>query len=167
MLHLSEHMAATLKRRIPVCAMSLISVCIAALVTSYAQDLQAGALITSDFTQWQSGEDETSAGGGRWYCNATLAADGYGVLTDWELFIGQTTLVSFNPQTGEMLGEVIASDSWDYNAIELNPEGTELWLADAAMTNPGIRIFDIETDQELTESPIDVGLPPFAICFVE
>jgi outer membrane protein assembly factor BamB len=90
-----------------------------------------------------------------------------GVITDWDNFTGETYLVSFNPQTGEKLGDVAVSDSWDYNAIELNPDGTELWLADAAMTNPGIRIFDVETDEEKTEDAIDVGLPPFAICFIE
>jgi hypothetical protein len=90
-----------------------------------------------------------------------------GVITDWDNFIGETYLVSFNPQTGEKLADVAVSDSWDYNAIELNPDGTELWLADRAMTNPGIRIFDVATDEELTEDPIDVGLPPFAISFIE
>jgi hypothetical protein len=98
------------------------------------------------------------------------ATKGYaivGVITDWDNFIGETSLVSFNPSTGKKLGNVAVSDNWDYNAIELNPDGTELWLADRAMTNPGIRIFDVATDEELTEDPIDVGLPPFAISFIE
>ncbi len=90
-----------------------------------------------------------------------------GVITDWDNFTGESYLVSFNPQTGKKLEELDVSDVWDYNAIELNPEGSELWLADKTMNNPGIRIFDVVTDEELTDDPIDVGLPPFAICFIE
>ncbi|MCP4198989.1 MAG: hypothetical protein GY762_17735 [Proteobacteria bacterium] len=90
-----------------------------------------------------------------------------GVITDWENFIGETYLVSFNPQTGKKLDDLDVSDAWTYNAIEVNPAGTELWLADVEMSNPGIRIFDVDTEEEKTEGPIDVGLPPFAICFVE
>jgi hypothetical protein len=90
-----------------------------------------------------------------------------GVITDWENFTGETSLVSFNPQTGEKLEVLAGSDTWTYNAIELTPDGTELWLADIEMRSPGIRIFDVETDEEKTADAIDVGLPPFAICFLE
>ena len=42
----------------------------------------------------------------------------------------------------------------------------QLWLADRTRNKSGIRIFDVQNDDEITSGPIDVGLPPFAICFV-
>jgi hypothetical protein len=48
--------------------------------------------------------------------------------------------------------------------VELAPNG-ELFLTDRTATKPGIRIFDVTTDTEITTDPIDVGLPPFAITF--
>jgi hypothetical protein len=92
---------------------------------------------------------------------------GYAIVGIFNGEVSTTSLVSFNPSTGEKLDDVAVSDEWAYSAIELNPDGTELWIGDTTMTNPGIRIFDVATDEELTEEPIDVGLPPFAICFVE
>ncbi len=49
--------------------------------------VESGAPMTEDLTSWQSGEDETARGGGRWYCNATLPVTAAGVLTNWELFV--------------------------------------------------------------------------------
>jgi hypothetical protein len=38
-----------------------------------------------------------------------------------------------------------------------------LLVPDRTLTNPGIRVYDTFTDQEVTTDPIDVGLPPNAI----
>jgi len=78
----------------------------------------------------------------------------------------ETHLVSFNPSTGEKTGTIVASEGWDYASIELSHDGSQLWMADRTMNSPSIRIFDTESDKETTHGPIDVGLPPSMICFV-
>ena len=40
------------------------------------------------------------------------------------------------------------------------------WIADRTSDKPGVRILDTETDQKITDDPIDVGLQPSAIGFV-
>jgi hypothetical protein len=78
----------------------------------------------------------------------------------------KTVLVGFDPSTGEITDELLESDKWVYTTVELSPDGTELWVADRSRTAPGVRILDAGTGTELTGDPIDVGLPPFMICFV-
>jgi len=78
----------------------------------------------------------------------------------------ETHLVSFNPSTGKKTGTIVASEGWDYASIELSPDGSQLWMADRTMNSPSIRIFDTESDEETAGGPIDVGLPPSMICFV-
>ncbi len=78
----------------------------------------------------------------------------------------RTVLISFDPSTGEASEPLLSAERWDYASLELSPDGRELWLADRTREDPGIRIFDVKDDEELTDEPIDVGLPPFAICFV-
>jgi len=77
-----------------------------------------------------------------------------------------TVLVSFNPTTGQVNQPLLSAKRWDYASLELSPDGGELWLADRTRESSGIRIFDVENDEELTAEPIDVGLPPAAICYV-
>ncbi|MBN1653494.1 MAG: hypothetical protein JXA30_06925 [Deltaproteobacteria bacterium] len=77
-----------------------------------------------------------------------------------------THVVTFNPETGKKTGTVIETEGWTYSDIVLTPDLTELWVADRTSENPGIRVFDTETDEEITDEPIDVGLPPSGICFV-
>lgn len=78
-----------------------------------------------------------------------------------------THLVTFDPGTGKKGAHLASASGFAYSALELTPDGTELWLADRTRTRPGIRIFDTATDALLTPEPIDVGMPPFTICFVE
>ncbi len=77
----------------------------------------------------------------------------------------ETALVRFNPKTGEASKTLSSAPNFAYPFIEVTPDGSELWLLDRTRTAPGIRIFDVETDELLTETPIDVGLPPFMLCF--
>jgi hypothetical protein len=49
--------------------------------------VESGVPVAQDLTTWQSGDDETTRGGQRWYCNATLPVTAAGVLTDWELVV--------------------------------------------------------------------------------
>ncbi len=91
---------------------------------------------------------------------------GYAVIGVYEGESAKTKLVSFNPSTGEKLSELIISDGWELSYLEITSEDTELWVTDRSMNTPGIRIFEIADDKELTTSPIDVGLPPSMVCFV-
>jgi DNA-binding beta-propeller fold protein YncE len=76
-----------------------------------------------------------------------------------------THVVIFNPETGKKTGTLIETEGWNYGNIVLTPDQTELWVSDRTTEKPGIRIFDTETDEEKTDEPIDVGLPPSYICF--
>ena len=49
--------------------------------------------------------------------------------------------------------------------VAVNDRG-EVWLADRTLRAPGIQIFDAESGQAIA-GPIDVGLPPFAILFLQ
>jgi hypothetical protein len=73
-----------------------------------------------------------------------------------------TDLIAFNPTTGTKIGPSMYSPGgYDLNDIEPSPLG--LLLTDRKPTNPGIRCFDMDTDQQIPGGPIDVGLPPFDI----
>jgi hypothetical protein len=76
-----------------------------------------------------------------------------------------TVLKSFDPQTGSTLATVYTPGGFVLNDIELSPKD-ELWVTDQTAVLPGIRIFDVTTDAQITTNPIDVGLPPFDITFI-
>jgi len=79
----------------------------------------------------------------------------------------RTSLVTFDPSTGEKLDELIVQDSWSLGFLELSAGGDRVWVADRTPTRPGIRIFDTTSDDQVADDPTDVGLPPFMICFAE
>jgi hypothetical protein len=105
--------------------------------------------------------DESEAGGDINDVEIFSPTKGYAIITNSSF---NTELISFNPATGEKLATIYNPGDYVINDIETSPE-EELYLADQTETNPGIRIYDIETDTEIPCSPIDVGLPPFDICF--
>ncbi len=80
-------------------------------------------------------------------------------------FSASTSVVSFDPDTGKMLSTLAQSEAFDHSFLELTPSGEQLWVAQRKRTDPGVRVFDTQTDEELTSDPIDVGLAPFMICF--
>ena len=80
---------------------------------------------------------------------------------------GRTRVVSFDPSAGVKTGDLIADGAWNHMSLELTPDRGQLWVPDRKQTDPGIRVFDVATDEEITSAPIDVGLPPFAICFLQ
>ncbi|MDD5309561.1 MAG: hypothetical protein PHU25_19765 [Deltaproteobacteria bacterium] len=92
---------------------------------------------------------------------------GYAVIVVFDGGKASTHVVVFDPSRGKKLKDLLVSDEWAYPAVELTPDGTELWVADRTGDAPGIRIFSTADDVELTKKPIDVGLPPSMICFVE
>jgi streptogramin lyase len=76
-----------------------------------------------------------------------------------------THLIAFNPKTGKVTKTLIETAGWTINDIVLTLDGGELWVTDRTTENAGVRIFDTKTDEEITEDPISVGLPPSVICF--
>jgi hypothetical protein len=65
----------------------------------------------------------------------------------------------FDVATGAKTGDLITNLSF-IPGLTLD-SSKRLLVPDRALTNPGIRIYDTFTDQEITTDPIDVGLPPF------
>lgn len=93
---------------------------------------------------------------------------GYAIVSNTrDNFSASTKVVSFDTTTGELLSVLAQSEDFDHSFLELDPSGKQLWVAQRKRTEPGIRIFDTSSDEELTEKPIDVGLPPFMICFAK
>ncbi len=46
---------------------------------------------------------------------------------------------------------------------DVRVHGGRLYICDRSMRSPGVRVFDTATDREITEEPIDTGLPPFCL----
>ncbi|UCG52829.1 MAG: T9SS type A sorting domain-containing protein [Candidatus Latescibacterota bacterium] len=86
---------------------------------------------------------------------------GYAIITNASF---HNALISFDPTTGGKTGTLYAPGDFVLNDIETSPR-RRLFLADRTPTRPGIRIYDTDTDTEITTNPIDVGLPPFDIAF--
>lgn len=75
-----------------------------------------------------------------------------------------TSLLAFNPSRGAIESTLIARANYVAD-IELNDRG-ELYVADRTFRRPGLRVFRAADGTELTERPIDLGLPPFEILFL-
>ena len=74
---------------------------------------------------------------------------------DWEQFC-----VSFDWETGTKLQDVWRPGGYDVMDIEAHAGTAQLFLSDRTYTNPGVRVFDVRDDTQLTSEPLDVGLPP-------
>ncbi len=95
------------------------------------------------------------------------AARGYAIVAEGGVALeARTRVVRFDPTRGEVRAELARADSYAHAALELSPDGEELWLADRTRARPGVRIFSTADDEELTPEPISTGLPPACICFV-
>ena len=100
---------------------------------------------------------ETTLGGDCSILEIFSADKGYAIITDSGF---NTKLVSFNPSTGELLNNsVYAPGGFTLTDIELD-NNSRLYLTDRTDNNPGVRVFNAVNDQQLTSSPLDVGLPP-------
>ena len=75
-----------------------------------------------------------------------------------------TVLISFDAASGAKTGTLYAPGAYVLQDIEVSP-WKELFVADRTPTLPGIRIYDVFSNQQVTTTPIDVGLPPFDITF--
>jgi DNA-binding beta-propeller fold protein YncE len=77
-----------------------------------------------------------------------------------------TKLIAFDPRSGRVVATVHAPGDYVLQDIELAPTG-DVVLADRTATAPGLRLYDAATGVERTTAPIDVGLPPFDIAFLQ
>lgn len=87
----------------------------------------------------------------------------YAILLDE---VGRSRVVRFDPTTRQVTATLVAADDFLVD-IELGPDRQTLYLTDRTLRHPGIRRFAIADDTELAPSPIDTGLPPFDVVFVE
>jgi hypothetical protein len=119
-------------------------------------DLQSGRALGFLATEEQLGGDVT---------DFALVSDrfGYAIVSRPDF---ATALVAFDPRDGTRLHTVTEADGFVLFDIELN-DRAELFLADRTRRTPGVRIFRAADGAELTAAPIDVGLPPFEIVFLE
>lgn len=86
----------------------------------------------------------------------------YAIVSDADF---NNSLVRFDPSTGAV-GPTLLTGSAFLPDVEYDPSTDQLFLASQDFANPGVRVFGAD-DTEVTASPIDTGLPPFNINFVE
>jgi len=79
----------------------------------------------------------------------------------WEAFC-----VSFDWATGDKIQDVWRPGGFNVTDIEVHDGARELFLSDRTYANPGVRVFDAAHGQQLTSSPLDVGLPPHDLLVV-
>jgi hypothetical protein len=104
---------------------------------------------------------ETSAAGDFLDVEIVSADKGYALIMNASF---NSDLIGFNPQTGVKTATIYAPGDYVLGDIDRAPTG-ELFLTDQTTLNPGVRIYDAMTGNEITMGPIDVGLPPFDITF--
>lgn len=90
------------------------------------------------------------------------------VLTTDEGF--NSGLYAFDP-TGHTLTTRLAYQPFDRGGylveLALSADKTRLFLLDRTAENPGVRVFDVTSLDELTDQPLSTGLPPFSISLFE
>jgi hypothetical protein len=73
-------------------------------------------------------------------------------------------LVRFNPSDGTVTADsIIETAAFTLTAVALTDDG-RLLVADRTLESAGVRIFNAETAEEQSGSPLSVGLAPFSIC---
>ncbi len=72
-----------------------------------------------------------------------------------------TSLLRFDPADGS-LRTVVTGTGFTLSCVAVVDAGT-LALCDRTRTSPGVRLFSLPAAVELTERPIDVGLPPWQV----
>jgi hypothetical protein len=85
---------------------------------------------------------------------------GYAIVAD-ETFVAH--VVEIDLASGGTSTPLVTS-SQNLSDIEATAEG-KLWVVDRDCFNPGLRVFAIGTNTELTTDPIYPGLTPFNIDF--
>lgn len=80
-------------------------------------------------------------------------------------FSDDARLVRYDRATGEPADTLHTAAGPSLADIEVNDRG-ELWACDRSLYAPGLRVYDAATGAALA-GPIDVGAPPFDVCFDE
>jgi hypothetical protein len=75
-----------------------------------------------------------------------------------------TSFLQFDPSRGVVTNAILSNVEFLAD-VELNDRG-ELFLLDRSFSKPGVRIFSASNGEQLTDEPIDVGLPPSEIVFL-
>lgn len=76
----------------------------------------------------------------------------------------EASVIEFDLASGVSGGPLITSQQL-LSDIEVTEDG-HLWLADRDCFDPGLRVFDVATNQEITAEPIYPGLTPFTLDFI-
>ncbi|MGH7726038.1 MAG: hypothetical protein ACREOU_11485 [Candidatus Eiseniibacteriota bacterium] len=86
---------------------------------------------------------------------------GFAVISDASF---NTLCVAYDRTDGTLDAPVFATSGFNLADAEMN-DRNELWLSDRSPGGPGMRVFDAVTLQQLTQSPIGLGLPPQSLDF--
>jgi len=76
----------------------------------------------------------------------------------------EASVIEFDLASGVSGGPLITSQQL-LSDIEVTEDG-HLWLADRDCFDPGLRVFDVATNQEIMAEPIYPGLTPFTLDFI-
>ena len=76
-----------------------------------------------------------------------------------------THLVTFDVASGQRTRTVLEPESYVLWDVAIGPSD-EVLVSDRHFDAPGLRVFDANSAEELTEAPIDMGLPPSEISFL-
>lgn len=87
---------------------------------------------------------------------------GYAVISDADF---NYSLVRFDPGSGEVQA-TLASGGAYLPDVEYDDSSDQIFVASQDFSNPGIHVFAAD-DSEVTSSPIDTGLPPFVLNFID
>ncbi|MCK4303500.1 MAG: T9SS type A sorting domain-containing protein, partial [Candidatus Eisenbacteria sp.] len=136
--------------------------------------------LTADFLIGEVGDYGATDGGIERYDPNTQQSLGFvvteetlgGDLCTWETANGirgfasvltqtwATSIVCFDVAGGENLGTLITSGEYAYAHLLVDRRHGQLFVADFTYANPGIRVFDTLSLDELSPGPISVGLYP-------
>jgi len=75
-----------------------------------------------------------------------------------------TSLVAWNPATGQLLGTLLAPGGFSLADVALNDRG-ELYVCDNDFTAPGLYVLSAATGAPLTPQPLATTLPPVEVTF--
>jgi len=106
---------------------------------------------------------ETALGGEIQDFTLPAAGRAYAVLSDP---VWATRCVAFDWATGAPLETLVTTAGFDLADIELHEGSRQLFVSDRGYSAPGVRVFDGPSGDELTSSPVSVGLPPHDLLLV-
>ncbi len=78
----------------------------------------------------------------------------------------QYQIKAFNPTT-KAVGALVIEGSLSSSSSGMLVYDNKLYVADRSITDPGIRIYNVHTLEEITTSPINVGLPPDSLLLIQ